>query len=62
MAEAATAGAAMAGAVTESGFVVAALSSPIVAVAVLGGIIAYEWWKGAKDAEQLQLAAEAAAA
>ncbi len=28
----------------------AAVLSPIFGVAVLGGIIAFEWWKGARDA------------
>ncbi|MCW5211364.1 hypothetical protein VU04_00445 [Desulfobulbus sp. TB] len=30
----------------------AAAVSPIFAVAALGGIIAFEWWKGAKDAQK----------
>jgi hypothetical protein len=30
----------------------AAVISPIFAVAALGGIIAFEWWKGARDARK----------
>jgi hypothetical protein len=30
----------------------AAVISPIFAVAALGGIIAFEWWKGARDARE----------
>ncbi len=29
-----------------------AVLSPVFGVAVLGGIIAFEWWKGAKDARE----------
>ena len=34
----------------------AAAVSPIFAVAALGGIIAFEWWKGAKDAKKFSTA------
>ncbi|MCI5116685.1 MAG: hypothetical protein D3913_01705 [Candidatus Electrothrix sp. LOE1_4_5] len=34
----------------------AAAVSPIFAVAALGGIIAFEWWKGAKDAQKFTAA------
>ncbi|MCI5149505.1 MAG: hypothetical protein D3916_08985 [Candidatus Electrothrix sp. MAN1_4] len=34
----------------------AAVISPIFGVAALGGIIAFEWWKGAKDAQKFSTA------
>ncbi|MCI5196842.1 MAG: hypothetical protein D3919_11580 [Candidatus Electrothrix sp. AW5] len=34
----------------------AAAVSPIFAVVALGGIIAFEWWKGAKDAKKFSTA------
>jgi hypothetical protein len=34
----------------------AAAISPIFAVAALGGIIAFEWWKGSKDARKFSMA------
>ncbi len=34
----------------------AAAVSPIFAVAALGGIIAFEWWKGSKDARKFTTA------
>ncbi len=37
----------------------AAVLSPIFGVAVLGGIIAFEWWKGAKDAREFAQAEKA---
>jgi len=37
----------------------AAVFSPIFGVAVLGGIIAFEWWKGARDARGFAQAEEA---
>jgi len=37
----------------------AVVLSPLFGVAALGGIIAYEWWKGAKDAREFALAEKA---
>ncbi len=34
----------------------AAVFSPIFGVAALGGIIAFEWWKGSKDAQKFTTA------
>ncbi|MCI5133966.1 MAG: hypothetical protein D3920_02615 [Candidatus Electrothrix sp. AW2] len=34
----------------------AAAVSPIFAVVALGGIIAFEWWKGSKDAQKFTTA------
>ena len=33
-----------------------AMISPVFGVAALGGIIAFQWWKGKKDAEQFTAA------
>jgi len=34
----------------------AVILSPIFGVALLGGIIAYEWWKGSKDSQEIKAA------
>ncbi len=37
----------------------AVVLSPIFGVALLGGIIAYEWWKGSKDSQEIKAAKKA---
>jgi hypothetical protein len=38
----------------------AAMLTPTFALVALGGIIAFEWWKGAKDAEKFKVNEQAA--